>query len=160
MRIVRKSLELMPYQGLYFSLMNNGQVVPLFPDCASPVVKEGASVIVMAGIASPRPFLEAIKTKYHVEGTLMFADHHAYRMRDLDMMLHALDEAPEGTVIITTEKDAVKLTNRARIPERIQRSLYFIPVYIDFFDCKENEFIEKIEKYVATNHKYSLVHSH
>ncbi|MDR2885365.1 MAG: tetraacyldisaccharide 4'-kinase, partial [Rikenellaceae bacterium] len=50
MRIVRKSLELLPYQGLFFSQMRNGMPAPLLSDIAKGGIATGASVIVMAGI--------------------------------------------------------------------------------------------------------------
>ncbi len=159
MRLVRKSLGLYPYQSLYFSEMHNGAVSPLFPDCAAGSVPPAAPVIVMAGVASPEPLVEAMRRKYNVVDTLIFPDHHPYRMRDLDRMREALDNAPEGTVIITTEKDAVKLTNRRRIPPEIQRALYFIPVYIEFLEGSEEDFLKKLHHYVRSNQKYGLLHS-
>ena len=70
----------------------------------------------MSGIGNPGAFLDEMGRRYRVEGVLEFPDHHPYRSRDLKTMADALADAPEGTVIVTTEKDAVKMTNRAKIP--------------------------------------------
>ncbi len=159
MRLVTKSLGLFPYQSLFFSEMRNGAAAPLYPDCADDL-REGASVIVMAGVASPAPLVEEMSKRYNVVSTLIFPDHHPYRMRDLDRMQRALEDAPPGTVIVTTEKDAVKLTNRKRIPEAIQRKLYFVPVQLEFIEGTGSEFLRKLYTYVRSNQKYSLLHSH
>ncbi len=158
MRIVRKSLGLFPYQGLYFSQMRNGRVVPLFPDCATQTVLTGSQVIVMAGVGSPASLLESIRSKFQIVDTLLFADHHPYRMADLERMAQMLRKHPQA-VILTTEKDAVKLTNRKKIPAEIQRKLFFIPVRIEFLEDSERDFIHKIYHYVRSNQKYSLLHS-
>jgi tetraacyldisaccharide 4'-kinase len=80
-------------------------------------------------------------------------------MRDLEKMQSVLADAPEGAVILTTEKDAVKLTNRRRIPEDIQRRLYFTPVHISFIEDSQNDFLKKLYFYVSANQKYGLLHS-
>ncbi len=159
MRIVRKSLELLPYQGLFFSQMSNGTPTPLFADAAKGSVREGDPVVVMSGIGAPGPFEKAMRDKYRVVDTLSFPDHHPYRMRDLEKMQRALDKAPQGTVIVTTEKDAVKLTNRRKIPAHIQERLYFVPVHLEFLDDSQGDFLRKLYHYVRSNQKYSLLHS-
>ena len=58
-------------------------------------------------------------------------DHHVYKVRDLNRLRDLLGRCP-GAVIVTTEKDAVKLTNRAKIPEEIRRSIYYLPINISF----------------------------
>ena len=72
------------------------------------------------GIGSPKPFLAALRESYEVVAEMTLDDHHVYKVRDLNRLRELLDRFP-GAVIVTTEKDAVKLTNRAKIPEEIQR---------------------------------------
>ena len=158
-RIVIKSLGLFPYQGLWFTRTIAGSVTPLFPDVAPEWVLAGDPVIVMAGIARPEPLIRSLGEEYNIVDTLIFRDHHPYRMRDLQKMERALAQAPPGTVIITTEKDAVKLTNRKRIPISIQRALHFIPIKTVFCGEGEKNFLQRVEKYVDANQKYSLLHS-
>jgi len=158
-RIVIKSLGLFPYQGLWFTQTVSGSVTPLFPDMASEWVSAGAPIIVMAGIAHPAPLIRTLDKEYKVVDTLIFRDHHPYRMRDLRKMERALALAPPGTIIVTTEKDAVKLTNRKRIPLSIQRALYFLPIKIVFRNEGEKSFLPRVEKYVNANQKYGLLHS-
>ncbi len=158
-RLVRKYLGLYPYQSLWFSSMRNGEVQPLFADCAEEAVRHGSPVIVMAGVASPGPLLDEMGRRYRVVDTLIFPDHHPYRMRDLDRMRQALRDAPEGTVIVTTEKDAVKLTNRKRIPAEIQRRLYYVPVHLEFLEDGQPNFLRKLYQYVKENQKHGILHS-
>ena len=79
MRIVRKQLNLFPYQTLYFTKMVQGRPIPLFPEQAKRAVSAGDPVIIMTGIANPQS-LEKNLSKYHkIVGKLYFRDHHTYR---------------------------------------------------------------------------------
>ena len=157
MRIVRNSLGLYPYQSLYFSRMEQGEALPLFADRTERRIRRGDRVIVMAGIADPGPLLHETGSRYDVVDTLIFNDHHTYRVSDIRTMEQLLG-LYEDAVIVTTEKDAVKLTNRSRIPETVQRKLYYVPVQVSFVGDSEAEFLRQIELYVRTNQKYSVLH--
>lgn len=158
-RIVRKSLGLYPYQNLFFSRTLSGSVTPLFPDMAEAKILAGNPAVVMAGIANPTPLVQSVGKHLDVVDTLIFPDHHPYRMNDLRKMKRILAKSPPGTIIVTTEKDAVKLTNRKRIPEEIQRALHFQPIKVTLLDGAEKDFFRKLDKYVSANPKYSLLHS-
>ena len=56
-----------------------------------------------------------------------------------------------GAGIVTTEKDAVKLTNRAKIPEEIQRGIYYLPINISFIEDSATDFLQKLEEDVRGN---------
>lgn len=158
-RLVNSYLGLFPYQSLYFTSINRGAIMPIFPDAGQRRIPDGAPVIAMAGIGNPEPFVASLADKYDVVDQLIYSDHHPYRMRDLDKMKKTLEAAPDGTIIVTTEKDAVKLTNSRKIPEQIQRALYFIPIDVSFANDSEEEFLRKLNTYVKSNQKYCLLHS-
>lgn len=157
-RIVKNTLGLYPYQSLYFTRMKQSPPTPLFPDAATEEVKLGRNIIVMSGIANPDGFAASLRKRYHIAGELHFPDHYAYKVRDLTQLSKMLSEAPEDTVIVTTEKDAVKLTNRKKVPRAIQERLYYIPIHLVFADDGERDFINKLDKYVRSNQKYSVLH--
>ena len=158
MRIVRKQLNLFPYQTLYFTKMVQGRPIPLFPEQAKRAVSAGDPVIIMTGIANPQS-LEKNLSKYHkIVGKLYFRDHHTYRMRDLEQLKRLLADAPENCVVVVTEKDAVKLTNRKKIPVEIQRRLYYAPIRVEFIGNREIRFLNQLEQYARRNKKYSVLH--
>nr|WP_310790025.1 tetraacyldisaccharide 4'-kinase [uncultured Alistipes sp.] len=157
MRIVINSLGLFPYQSLYFTRMRQGEITPLFADRAVGKVREGDPVIAMSGIANPVPLLENLRKRFDVVAELTFDDHHTYRLSDL-RRLEALFAAYPDAVVLTTEKDAVKLTNRKKVPEAVQQRLYYVPIHVSFVADSESEFLRQLELYVRTNQKYSLLH--
>lgn len=157
-RIVKKNLELYPYQSLYFTRMKSDPPVPLFSDAAATDILLGGNVIVMSGIANPEGFTASLRKRYRIIDQLHFPDHHAYKMADIESLSSILAAAPPDTVIVITEKDAVKLTNRKKIPLEIRQRLFYIPIHLVFADDGERDFINKIGKYVESNQKYSVLH--
>ena len=157
MRIVINSLGLFPYQSLYFTRMRQGEITPLFADRAVGKVREGDPVIAMSGIANPVPLLENLRKRFDVVAELTFDDHHTYRLSDM-RRLEALFAAYPDAVVLTTEKDAVKLKNRKKVPEAVQQRLYYVPIHVSFVADSESEFLRQLELYVRTNQKYSLLH--
>jgi tetraacyldisaccharide 4'-kinase len=155
-RLIIKQLNLYPYQNLFFTQMIEEEAYPLFEMTSPPVLPLLSNVIAMAGIGNPDAFTESLRKRFTVVGELIFRDHHPYRMRDLKHMERALENAPDNTFIVTTEKDAVKLTNAKRIPKQIRDRLYFISVRIGFAGSGEKEFLQKLYQYVESNQKDSL----
>ena len=150
-RILRKVLIQVAYQRVYFTRFESFMPQPLFPDAApgEPLV-QGQRVIALSGIGSPKPFLAALRESYEVVAEMTLDDHHVYKVRDLNRLRELLDRFP-GAVIVTTEKDAVKLTNRAKIPEEIQRGIYYLPINISFIEDSATDFLQKLEEDVRGN---------
>ncbi len=158
MRLVRKSLDLYPYQSLYFTRMKPDTPLPLFPDQIQRPLNAGDPVMVLSGIANPNPFIRSLSPRYKVVGQRLFEDHHLYRTSDLEEVLEQLSQLPPETKIMTTEKDAVKLTNRKKIPVEIQRRLYYLPIRVHFVGGCEPDFLRQLEQYVISNQKYHILH--
>lgn len=155
-RITRKRLELLPYQRLFFTQTVTGDSYPAFPDYAEGYVRAGANVVGMAAIGNPLPFVENLKRRYNLVGELLFPDHHPYHVRDLRKMGEALEKAPEGTVIVTTEKDAVKLGSGAKIPEALRSRIFVQPIEMKFVESSKQDFLKKLEYDVGTNQTNSF----
>lgn len=150
-RIMRKVLIQVAYQQVYFTRFETFMPQPLYPDLApqEPLV-QGAQVIAVSGIGNPKQFCATLRERYEVVGELTFEDHHVYKVRDMKLMADALDKHP-GAVIVTTEKDAVKLTNRAKIPEGVLSKLYYLPINISFIEDSATDFLQKLEEDVRGN---------
>lgn len=150
-RITRKRLELLPFQCLFFTRVSPGEPYSAFPASAGNGIAEGGSVIGMAGIGNPAPFFDNLAAKYRLTGNLLYPDHHPYHVRDLRKMQSMLDDAPEGTVIVTTEKDAVKLGSGTKIPAALRSKIYVQPIEMTFEDGTKEDFLNKLEYDVRTD---------
>ena len=158
LRVVRKELDLYPYQGLYFSRPVQGALIPLFPEHDQPMPKPGTNVVAMAGIANPKIFFGQLADQFKVYKTIVYPDHYAYKIRNLEKLEKMLSVAPPDTIVVVTEKDAVKLSSRKKIPLSLQRKLWFAPIEVSFLNDGECRFIRQLNEYVRTNHKYSILH--
>jgi tetraacyldisaccharide 4'-kinase len=160
MRVMKNGLRLFPYQGLFFTRMVSGLPAPVFPeDAALSILPNGQNVMAMAAIGNPTHFIEGLESTYKVVDQLLFRDHHPYNVNDMRKIEARLENLPDDTMIIVTEKDAVKLTGRNRIPLNIRKRLYYVPVNISFTaDTKEN-FLKQLDNYVRKNQTDSLLYT-
>jgi tetraacyldisaccharide 4'-kinase len=79
----------------------------------------GEPVLALAGIARPeRFFADLTAMQLRVVGTQTFRDHHQYTGADMERIMRAA-RAISATVILTTEKDAVRLPAGYRADPRI-----------------------------------------
>ena len=150
-RILRKVLVQVAYQRVYFTRFESFMPRPLYVDEA---VAEGVAphrqVIALSGIGNPKPFLETLRQRYDVVAEVTLDDHHVYRVRDMRQLAALLERYP-GAAIVTTEKDAVKLTNHDRIPESVRRNLYYVPINIAFIEDSATDLLQKLEEDVRGN---------
>ncbi len=91
----------------------------------------GRRAALFAGIARPLAFATTVRTMgIEVVGEHWWPDHHHYRPADLRKIASGAD-APSHDLLLTTEKDAVKL---AAIPGIDQMDIGVVNVRIDFED--------------------------
>lgn len=147
-RLLKKDLVKYPYQSIYLTGMTSGAPQPIFPDEAPERIEYGSQVVAMAGIGNPAPFVAELEKRYDVVHRLIFNDHHVYRRSDLETMARS---AGERAAIVTTEKDAVKLLNRDKIPPQLRPRLYYVPISISFIGSSPADFLQKLEKDVGTD---------
>ncbi|MCH5335050.1 MAG: tetraacyldisaccharide 4'-kinase [Alistipes sp.] len=148
-RVMHKVLVTMAYQKIYFTRFESFRPEPLY-DEAPDNVDFGREVIALSGIGNPGPFIEEMKRRYNVVETVTFGDHHVYTRNDMRRLLQLCSDHP-GAVIVTTEKDAVKMTRRSRVPAAICPKLYYIPINITFTEGSEADFLQKLEHDVRSN---------
>ncbi len=159
-RIIRNNLELLPFQNLSFTRTVSGAPYPAFPDDAGGrQVIAGSRVVAMAALGNPGPFIDGLDAKYELAGKLLWGDHHPYVVRDLRRMEEALKEAGHEAVIITTEKDAVKLGSGAKIPPELRARIFVQPIEPSFIEESKEEFFKKLEYDVRADQKNSFFYS-
>ena len=140
MRIVSKHLNLMPYQKLYFSAFDYGGLIPVFPDeCARRVlideITSDDTVLLLTGIANPRPFVNHFRQYPFKKRVLHFPDHHDFKKSDLNEILTKFNAA-SGTrkYIITTEKDAMRISHNPYFPHELMAHIFYIPIGVKMLE--------------------------
>jgi len=137
-RIFKEKLSLFPYQKLFFSRYVYGHLVPVFNENVSYVpyldwMTSSDTILVVSGIANPRPFVRHLRRYRARVNIARFPDHCNYTAADLQAVVRKF-RAMSGKrkFIVTTEKDAVKLAHNPYFPHSLKASAFYLPVSVDF----------------------------
>lgn len=137
-RVWRMNLHKIAYQRVYFT-----RVIPTPPVAQFPtqnVLNEGDEVIVMSSIGNPKAFISDVKRNYNVVGTITFPDHHVYSVSDIERIVAKLEKHPKA-MLLTTEKDTVKLRRSRRVPDIMRERLFYQPVQVEFLEGSDVDFL-------------------
>lgn len=142
-RIFTKNMKLYPYQQLFFSKYAYGDLTPLFPEEAKlrPTLgnlTDKDTIVVVAGIANPKPFVRWLKQSAAKVRGLIFADHHNFNRNDIASIIEKIKSSadPKRTLVVTTEKDAMRLRDFAGLPPALKRRIYYVPVSVKFISAE------------------------
>ena len=167
-RVITKAMALFPYQHLFFTTLAYDTPQPLFPQEAAPVPSaakdDGAAptidghVLLLTGIASPRQLQEDLADIAPGFTTLTFPDHHNFSKKDVERINSTFADMPAPKCIITTEKDAARLTVTDGLSSDVRRHLYVLPVHIRFMqEQQEQMFNDSIIGYIRSNSRNSIL---
>ncbi len=153
-KFIEEKLKLSSTQALYFTSFRYGTLIPVFggSEMKEQTLEEvrinKTNVLLLAGIASPQGLIDELKQYADELEILLFPDHHHFSDQDMRSIQQALASVPgENKMIITTEKDAVRLINTELNPE-LKRMLYYLPITVVFRLEQEEIFKQKIEEHV------------
>lgn len=135
-RLIKNNLELMPFQKLYFSTYNYGALKPVFPDdspyhVALSQLSMRDTALLVTGVANPRGFIRFFRDYPFKVVIDHYPDHHDFTRADIEQIVAKFDSLPgERKVIITTEKDAVRLAFNPYFPTRLKKITFYLPISI------------------------------
>jgi tetraacyldisaccharide 4'-kinase len=141
----------LPHQQIYFTAISYGDLYHI-TNGTSFIPAPATEVLLVTGIANPRPLkrkLEEQSNSYHM---LQYADHHIFTIDDLDDIRSRFKKIETtNKIILTTEKDAVRLVKfNAEIADL---PLYVLPVRHQFlfnegekFDSQVMDFIQQFKQ--------------
>lgn len=143
-RIYTNGLNLFAFQKLYFTSLDYGRIVPLFLELQGDILQtrdiRKKHVFLIAGIASPQPLVDKLEHVTYNLYTKFFPDHHTFTEKDIQSIQELVDTVDDpNKIILTTEKDAVRLRELPYLDETMKRMLYYIPIRITFVDEQEQE---------------------
>lgn len=112
---------------------------------------EGRKVIIVSGIAQNKQFEHQVRTKYDVIDVLHFKDHHWYSKFDLQQLKLLLQKYAEfNPVVVTTEKDFVRLQSHDLKDVIEGLPLCYIPIQVEFI-IGEKVFLSKLNNKLKQN---------
>lgn len=112
-----------PGQTVYFTTIDYGKPYHLFTKATFDLAPD-CGILLVCGIANPRPLKEHLAKIADSYDMLRFADHHIFHSNDLtEIRQHFEKIASDKKIVLTTEKDAVRL-------EKFAQELGNFPIYV------------------------------
>ena len=164
----------LPHQNIFFSIIKYGEFIPLSGDSVNPFSKayyfeHNYSIVLFTGIANTIPLEYYLKDHVKTIVPVKFPDHHTFTINDLAAVKKIFDNiASANKIILTTEKDAMRLKGPEFKEILDHLPLFYMPIEIEFNNNDKNnrldntagnEFNKQILNYVRTNQNYRSVHS-
>ena len=148
--IIQK-IKPMPWQKVYFSYLEYGQPTNL--EGTTTTLQHIQHILVVAGIANPIPLME--KVQETSKATLcQYPDHHNFDTNDIDNIKKQFEEIDtDNKIILTTEKDFVRIKTSEHIEAIKHLPIYYIPIQIKFHPTADTDtpFAQHIEKLIEAH---------
>lgn len=156
LRILELEMKPKPGQEVMFTGFEYEPLRALFPDNNSTLVSLDSihehSVILLTGIVSQKLILQELKSKCSNIISLNYSDHHTFSRNDLLQLERKTDRLNTSKkLIITTEKDAVRLIDNPHLPDSIKKYIFVLPVKVKVLNNQTTVFTKKIIEYVREN---------
>lgn len=159
-RVLSRAMNLFPYQQLYFTCLEYGELIPLFEETEKWQKRgseQDSNVLLLTGIASPEQMEKDLNGKYKSITSLRFSDHHQFDANDAESINNAFSALPSPRIIITTEKDSTRLEGLEGLSEDVRRNMYVLPIEVKVLLDKEEKFDDMITNYVHKNSRNSTL---
>jgi tetraacyldisaccharide 4'-kinase len=155
---IERRLGLQTEQQLYFSSFCYVALQPLFPEDAVelPELNE-TDILLVTGIASPKPLIEKLRGEVRSVQTLTFGDHHDFSDSDIAQIAErfAAMKSEGNKIIITTEKDSVRIKCRNFLIDSLKQHIFVQPIEVKILQKKQDSFNQNIIGYVRENSRNS-----
>ncbi len=159
-RVITKTMNLFPYQKLYFTTLKYDNLKPVYcgEDRPLDTITGNTNVLLLTGIASPKQMIVDLEPFTKNITPLTFADHHQFTSADIDRINQAYAQMPgNDKIIITTEKDNARLFGMEGLDDDVRKHLFVLPVAVEFMLEQEEDFKENIISYVRKNSRNSIL---
>lgn len=161
-RILMKDVGLRPYQELFFTALDYQELVPVFT--ADKLgdefyTKKLYATLIVTGIASPKLIHKYLNRFSEKSEILSFPDHYNFKKEDIFNIMRKFESMDsEKKIIITTEKDMMRLKDREDLSDDFRNALYYLPVKVKFLEDDGKAFNKKILNYVGENKSNRELH--
>lgn len=144
---IRKEINPLAHHKLFFSSIRYG--VPYHIISRRPMpLQPGMEVLLVTGIANPGPLKNYLQDAVYAYYEITYRDHHIYSIDDWKEIKKRYENIAAGKkIILTTEKDAVRLTKFAQ--ELQEFPVYVLPIDIQFLFNQEQSFTDLIIKFIT-----------
>ena len=160
-RVITKAMNLYPFQQLFFTTLEYGELKPVFAEAAKSATTmsqlKDYHIMLLTGIASPEQLEHDLAPLTSNITPLTFPDHHVFNEKDVQLINETFAALPSPRIIITTEKDATRLHETGGLSDLTRANLFIIPINVCFMLEQGNTFNSYIINYVHKNSRNSIL---
>lgn len=143
--IWKANIELKPYQKLFFSAVEYEKIVNENQEIHCIYELKSFDLLLFTGIANPQYIVNYYKDKVKSLKTILFSDHKAYTLKDIENIgTNFAAIKSENKIIVTTEKDYVKV--KYLLLDFLKKHVYYQPIKINFLFNQKQELEETLLK--------------
>ncbi len=151
-RRIIDELKPKPHQQVFFSYIRYLDPVPLRKDEPVPIPPKLSFILLFTGIADNELLQEHLGRLCNDLTTIKFGDHHKYSKEDLQRIQKTYDGLPtQKKLLVTTEKDAMRLGLPELEPILSTMPIYYIPIEVELHEPDKQPFDQLILEYVKKN---------
>ena len=141
-----------PGQQVYFTTIDYGIPYHIFNKQKTWNFTGEEEVLLVCGIANPKPLKDYLHNKAHTYYQLNFSDHHIFNIDDLNNIKKKFDGIElENKIILTTEKDAVRFVKFDK--ELSELPVYVLPITHKFLFDEGEAFNTSVLSYIRNHYK-------
>lgn len=133
---LRQQARLRTEQPAFFATIKYGEPLPVFRWEADKRYIYSKEVFLFSGVADDRPMLVQLSDHYDRIDHKRFGDHHRFTRSDLKALARYVRHNPRA-LLMTTEKDAMRLLHARRLDAEVRRRLFYLPIETEFLTWEE-----------------------
>ena len=149
---VSKELNPLPHQQLFFSTIDYAVPHHILNAAQTYTLHKNLEVLLVTGIANIEPLERYILDNTYTYERISYSDHHIFSIDDLAEIKKRFDKmSSKEKIIITTEKDAVRLLKFNRELEALP--IYVLPIEHKILFDEEAKLKEAVQSFIKNFHK-------
>ncbi len=153
-RFFLKKLEKYKLQPVFFSMLRYLDLKPLTTEAKNLKSDGIKSIFLLTGIANTTALEEHLKTKCSELHVHKYRDHHQFTEKNLKALHSHFDKTISySKIVVTTEKDAMRLQNPRLLKQLEDLPVYFLPVEVVFHDSDKQKFDNLVFSFLARYNK-------
>ncbi|MBN2616298.1 MAG: tetraacyldisaccharide 4'-kinase [Bacteroidales bacterium] len=151
-RYILNKLKPRGHQRVYFSFFRYGKLVSVPGFKKKEWDKKYSVIVLFTGIANPYPIKDYLRDYCNELITISFPDHHVFSKKDVELIRRKYEEQfTRKKLVITTEKDAMRLINSPYLRMLEDLPLFYLPIEVKFHGQDGRAFNNQIIQYVREN---------
>lgn len=146
-RSVTAEINPLKHQRVFFTAIQYNKPYHIITG-ESRAINDDTEVLLVSGIANPKPLKKFLLDNASTYYEMLYSDHHVFSIDDWKDISKRFNSLPSASkMILTTEKDAVRLTKFSQ--SLADYPFYVLPMRVSFLFNEESAFTGIISKFIT-----------